>query len=46
MFDANLVITAQSCDELSCRQAEADGRMDVRTDTGNDNTPSAWKVNR
>ena len=58
MFCANLVIPAQICDELSCRQGKVygrteegqrdgqrDGQTDGRTDAGNDNTPSAWKVN-
>ena len=44
MFGANLVIPAQICDELSCRQSKVYGRTDGRTDAGNDNTPSAWKA--
>ena len=48
MFGANLVIPAKICDELSCRQGkvygQTDGRMDGRTDAGNNNTPSAWKA--
>ena len=43
-FGANLVIPAQTCDELSCGQGKVYGRMDGRTDTGNDNIPSAWKA--
>ena len=31
-------------DELSCGQAKVYGRTDGRTDAGNDNTHSAWKV--
>ena len=48
IFGANLVIPAQTCDELSCRQGKVygrtDRRKDRRTDTGNDNTLSAWKA--
>ena len=48
MFGANLVIPGQTCDELSCGQdkvyGRTDGRMDRRTDVGNDNTPSAWRA--
>ena len=36
-YDASLLIPAQICDELSCRQ----GKVYGRTDAGNDNTPSA-----
>ena len=32
MSGANLVIPAQTCDELSCRQGKVDGRTDRRTD--------------
>ena len=46
MFGANLVIPAQICEELSCRQSKVYGRTEGRrTDGGNDNTPSAWKAN-
>ena len=48
MFGENLVIPAQSCDELSCGQGKVYGRTDRqtdgRTDAGNGNTPSAWKA--
>ena len=48
MFGANFVIPAQICDESSCGQGkvygQTDGRMDRRTDAGNDNTPLAWKT--
>ena len=48
MFSANLVISAQICDKLSCRQGKVyrrtDRQMDGRTDVGNDNTPLALKV--
>ena len=52
MFGANLVIPAQTCDELSCGQGKVygrtdrrtDGRTDGRTDAGNNNTPSAWEA--
>ena len=40
MFGGNLVILAQICDELSCGQ----GKVYGETDTGNDNTPLAWKA--
>ena len=47
MFGANLVIPFQICD-LSCRQGkgygQTDGQTDRWTDTGNNNTPSAWKA--
>ena len=52
MFGANLVIPAQTCDELSCGQGKVyrrtdrqmDGQTDRWTGAGNDNTPSAWKA--
>ena len=48
MFGANLVIPAQTSDELSRGQGKVygrtDGRTDRRTDARNDNTPSAWKT--
>ena len=47
MFGANLLIPAQICDELSCGQSYrswTSGWTDRRKDTGNDNTPLAWKV--
>ena len=44
MFGANLVIPAQTCDELSCGQSKVYGRTDGQTDAGNDNSPSAWKA--
>ena len=52
--DANLVILAKICDELSCGQGKAygradremDGRTGRRTDAGNDNTPSAFKIRK
>ena len=40
MFGANMVIPAQICDELECRQGKVHGRTDKWTDAGN-NTPSA-----
>ena len=40
MFGANLVILAQTSDELSCGQ----GKVYGRTDAGNDNTPLALKA--
>ena len=48
MFRANLVIPAQTYDQLLCRQGkvygQTDGWTDGQTDAGNDNTPSAWKT--
>ena len=44
MFGTNLVLLAQICVELSCRQGKAYEQMDEWTDTGNDNTPSVWKA--
>ena len=41
MFGANLVIPPKICDELSWGQGKVHGQTDRRTDTGNDNTPSA-----
>ena len=40
---ANLVITAQISNELSCGQNKVHGQTDGQTDAGNDNTTSAWK---
>ena len=44
MSNANLVILAQICNELSCKQGQFYGRTDRRTDAGNENTPLAWMV--
>ena len=44
IYGENLVILAQMWDKLSCRQCKVYGQTDGRTDTGNDNTPSAWKA--
>ena len=44
MFGANVVILAQICDELSCRQRKVYRRMDRLTETGNNNTPLAWNA--
>ena len=44
MFGANLVIPGQICDELLHGQGKVYGQADGQTDTGNDNTPSAWKA--
>ena len=48
MFGANLVIPAQTCDDLLCEQGKVygrtDRRTDGRTDAGNDNNPSVWKA--
>ena len=48
MFGADLVILAQICDKLSREQSkvhwQTGGRTDKRTDAGNENIPSVWKV--
>ena len=48
MFGANLVIPAQTCEELSCGQGKVygwtDRPTDRQTDGDNDNTPSASKA--
>ena len=44
MFCANLVIPTQICEELSCGQGKIYGQTDRRTDSGIDNTPSAWNA--
>ena len=50
MFDANLVIVAAMCNQLSCRQSKLHKEMKRRTDiqadghSVNDNNPSVWKA--
>ena len=41
MFDANLVIPAQICDELSCGQSKVYGQTDRQTDRQTDGQTQA-----
>ena len=44
MFGANLVISAQICDDLSCGQGKVYGRMDGRTDWWTDGRTQATTI--